>query len=273
MEKKYRKHAIFDRHTGWGLFLMMFGGLFLAQGVFGGLLSLLVMRTGLDFQTAFTVAGGFGGLILLALHYVWFSPEYNWGYKKENIAEGFKLLLPIVIYWVVNFTMYGFFAGRIPFGPVTLFELGSAVGAGITEEVVFRELPISYMARQWRDEKKIPLMVLIPGLVFGIVHLGNGIVTMNFGDHLIQALLSVLFGIFFAAVYVRTGKVFPVIFMHALHDVLVISGSYYTPELPDAVIWVWFIMEGLLAVYGLFLIRKEKRAEILALWDRKWNRA
>ena len=26
--------------------------------------------------------------------------------------------------------------------------------AGVTEEIAFRELPISYMARQWRDEKK-----------------------------------------------------------------------------------------------------------------------
>lgn len=27
-----------------------------------------------------------------------------------------------------------------------------------------------------------------------------------------------------------------------------------------------------LAVYGLYLIRKEKRPEIIALWDKKWNK-
>ena len=45
--------------------------------------------------------------------------------------------------------------------------------AGVTEEIAFRELPISYMARQWRDEKKIPLMVIIPGLAFGLTHITN----------------------------------------------------------------------------------------------------
>ena len=27
-----------------------------------------------------------------------------------------------------------------------------------------------------------------------------------------------------------------------------------------------------LAIYGFYLIRKSKRTEILALWNRKWNR-
>ena len=33
------------------------------------------------------------------------------------------------------------------------------------------------------------------------------------------------------------------------------------------------IIEGILAIYGMYLIRKEKRPEIIALWDRKWNRS
>ena len=45
--------------------------------------------------------------------------------------------------------------------------------AGVTEEIAFRELPISYMARQWRDEIEIPLMVIIPGTAFGLTHLSN----------------------------------------------------------------------------------------------------
>ncbi len=272
MEKKIRKHRIFDRHTGLGLFLMMIGGLFLSQVVLGGLLSLAVMRTGPDFRTSLTMTAGFGGLLLLAFHYFWFTPEYDWRYKKENIPAGFKLLLPILGYWAILFGMFGFFAGRIPFGPITLTQLCSAAGAGMTEEVVYRELPISYMARQWRDEKKIPLMVLIPGLVFGLVHLGNGLFTGNAADYLLQAVLCVFFGIFFSAVYLRTGKVLPVIVMHGLHDILVLSAASYTPELPDSVAVVWLVCEGALALYGLFLIRKEKRVQIMALWDRKWNR-
>ena len=82
--------------------------------------------------------------------------------------------------------------------------------AGVTEEIAFRELPISYMARQWRDEKKIPLMVIIPGTAFGLTHLSN-IVGSKPTDTLAQVALSMLFGIFFSAVYVRTGSIWAVL--------------------------------------------------------------
>ena len=60
---------------------------------------------------------------------------------------------------------------------------------------------------------------------------------------------------------------------HTLHDLLVSSAAVYTPELPDIVIAEWVIIEGILAIYGMYLIRKEKRPEIISLWDRKWNRS
>ena len=143
--------------------------------------------------------------------------------------------------------------------------------AGVTEEIAFRELPISYMARQWRDEKKIPLMVIIPGVAFGLIHLLN-IPGENPADTLVQALLSIFFGILFSAVYVRTGSIWAVLIVHTLHDLLSFSALYYTPELPDLVIVEWMIMGCFLAICGMYLIRKEKRPEIIALWDRKWNR-
>ena len=45
------------------------------------------------------------------------------------------------------------FAGRFPLGPVPLSSIGASLMAGISEEIAFRELPISYLARQWREEK------------------------------------------------------------------------------------------------------------------------
>ena len=37
-------------------------------------------------------------------------------------------------------------------------------------------------------------------------------------------------------------------------------------------IWGWMIVgQALLAIWGLYLIRKEKHPEIGALWNDKWN--
>ena len=143
--------------------------------------------------------------------------------------------------------------------------------AGVTEEIAFRELPISYMARQWRDEKKIPLMVIIPGTAFGLTHLSN-IVGSKPTDTLAQVVISIFFGVFFSAVYVRTGSIWAVLIGHTLHDLLVSSAAVYTPELPDIVIAEWAIILIILAAYGLYLVRKEKRSEIIEFWDRRWNR-
>ena len=55
------------------------------------------------------------------------------------------------------------FAGRFPLGPVPLSSIGVSLMAGISEEIAFRELPISYLARQWREEKLLPVYFLIYG--------------------------------------------------------------------------------------------------------------
>lgn len=269
---KIRKHKILDSHTFSGIFLLMYGGFFVMQFVIGVPLGFAVSKlTGAQTVSCVAFFAAVGGLIVLFFHFFRFSPEYNWKSSGSQTIAGLKLLWPILIYWIVLFSTFGFFAGRIPFGPLSFEGAASSLMAGVTEEVAFRELPISYMARQWRDEKKIPLMVIIPGFAFGLTHITN-ILGSKPTDTLAQVALSVLFGIFFSAVYVRTGSIWAVLIMHTLHDLLVFSATVYTPELPDMVIAELMIIEGILAIYGMYLIRKEKRPEIIALWDRKWNR-
>ena len=270
---KTRKHKILDNHTFLGIFLLMFGGFFLMQFVIGAPLGFAAMKlTGTSATSYVALFAAVGGLIVLFFHFFRFSPEYNWKTSFSQTVAGLKLLWPILIYWIVLFTTFGFFAGRIPFGPLSFEGAASSLMAGVTEEVAFRELPISYMARQWRDEKKIPLMVIIPGLAFGLIHITN-IFGSKPTDTLAQVVISIFFGVFFSAVYVRTGSIWAVLIGHTLHDLLVSSATVYTPELPDIVIAEFIIVEGILAIYAMYLIRKEKRPEIIALWDRKWNRS
>ena len=148
--------------------------------------------------------------------------------------------------------------------------------AGAGEEVAFREVGISYLARQWKDENKIILMAIIPAAAFSLIHLTNSVTDMDVVGVLEQMLLTFFLGVFFAAVYIRTGNIWPLILCHSLHDILLSSVSEKEPALgvqfPDWFVPALGVVEGLLLVCGLYMLRKSKRGEIIELWNRRWSR-
>jgi membrane protease YdiL (CAAX protease family) len=120
-------------------------------------------------------------------------------------------------------------------------------------------------------------MALIPAVVFSLTHLTNYGEMSSVGSLLSQVLLTVFFGIFTGAVYLRTGNIWPLIIAHSLHDILGFSTSagvvaMGVTEFPDWTTGYLFVIEAALAVCGLYMLRKSKRAEIIELWNRKWSR-
>ena len=86
----------------------------------------------------------------------------------------------------------------------------------------FREVGVPFLARQWKDENKIILMVIIPAAAFALTHVTN-IVSIGLSD------------------------------------------------VPDwSVTFIIVIGAGLL-ISALYMLRKSKRAEIIALWDKRWG--
>ena len=83
-------------------------------------------------------------------------------------------------------------------------------------------------------------------------------------------------GVFLSAVYIRTGNIWPLMLVHSLHDILLSSVSEKETalgvEFPDWFVPALGVVEGLLFVCGLYMLRKSKRAEIIALWNRRWSR-
>lgn len=81
-----------------------------------------------------------------------------------------------------------------------------------------------------------------------------------------------MLGIFFGAVYLRTGKIIPCILAHGVHDFLASAFEVNRhAEPPASVMVISAVCEAVLAVWGLYLIRKAKHPEIEALWDEKWQ--
>ncbi len=90
---------------------------------------------------------------------------------------------------------------------------------------------------------------------------------------LAQALLTFFMGVFLSAVYLRTGNICPLILCHSLHDILAFSASdNMVVEFPDWITTYIGAVEGSLLICGLYMLRRSKRAEIIALWDQRWSR-
>ena len=270
-EKKKREHKFLNKHTIAGVLLLMFGNFIVFNVAAGAVTGMIGGKS--------AVGAGviIGSIIALIIWFNFFKPEYKWKPEPGSWGRTCKLLLPIIGLWILMFGMFGVVAGGVPFGAIPLSTILMAIMAGASEEVIFREIGISYLARQWRDENKIILMAIIPAVVFSLTHLTNYGEMGSVGSLLSQVLLTVFFGIFTGAVYLRTGNIWPLIIAHSLHDILGFSTSagvvaMGVTEFPDWTTGYLFVIEAALAVCGLYMLRKSKRAEIIELWNRRWSR-
>jgi len=263
--------------------LMMFGYFYMAQIVLGCGLSIPMVilfssRTieeifddGPLVETAAMTGAIFASIILLFFYYHWFKPEYKW--KPRRTSLSWKLISPIMIYWFVFFGIaYTVVSGNFTFGIPTYDAVIFTVGAGVCEEISFRAIGISYMKRQLKGEKYILPILLFTSISFGLIHIANALMDGRVGIHAMQAVLASMLGIFFGAVYIRTGNIIPCIIAHGVHDFFVSAFEVNKhAELPVSAMVISAICEVLLAAWGLYLIRKAKRPEIEALWDEKWQ--
>lgn len=264
--------------------LMMFGYFFMSQTVCGFIVSVPVVLLFGDgtiddklkntalMENAATTTAIFASIALLFFYYHWFKPEFNRKIRKSLLS--WKLIMPILIYWIAYYGVtYTVVSGNFTFGIPTYSSAVAAVAAGVCEEIAFRAVGISYMKRQRKGEKHILPILLFTSVTFGLTHIINAIKGGNVGGHCIQALLATMLGIFFGAVYLRTGNILPCIVMHGLHDFLVSAfgvNRHFT-DMPNGAFAVSIVCEALLAGWGIYLVRKAKQPEIEALWDEKWQ--
>ena len=287
-EGKVRKHALSKNKSLVPVLLvtllMMFGYFYMAQAVLSFTISVPFVllfgsgtleekMTNTDLMTSVsTTVAIFASIGLLFFYYHWFQPEFNWKLCKRSLA--WKLIAPIVIYWVIYFGIaYTVLSGNFTFGIPAYSSAVATVAAGVGEEIAFRAVGISYMKRQRKGEKNILLVLLFTSLSFGLVHVTNAILSGNVAGGFIQSALAAMLGIFFGAVYLRTGNILPCIVVHGLHDFLVTAfgvNRHFT-SMPTGVFAISIVCELLLAIWGLYLVRKSKQPEIEALWDEKWQ--
>ena len=273
--KKAKEHKFLNKHTVLGALLLMFFNFVFIEFFVGTIAGIICGHAGIDKTTGLAAGSIIGSLLALIIWFRFFSPEYKWKPESGSWGKSFKLLIPFLIYWVILFSAFGVYAKGLPFGAISISALLTSIMAGAGEEVAFREVGISYLARQWKDENKIILMAIIPAAAFALTHVTN-IVTLSLPDVLKQALLTFFLGVFLGAVYIRTGNIWTIILGHSLHDIMAFSASEKLSmlglNLPDWSVTLLTVIEAGLLISGLYMLRKSMRAEIIALWDKRWSR-
>lgn len=232
---------------------------------------------------AYVAAGTLVGLLLgvlltAALYRLWFRPEFEGLLRGGKLGRGFLLGLFIAVYWALGMVLPILFTDRETSSKLTAEVIANASQAGFLEELCFRGLLLGSLLRVWKVDKRFLPAALVAGLVFGLAHGFNVLSGADPVQTVLQVLQTIVVGIFFSAVYIRCGNLWPLIFYHTLHDILAISLS---PEvnvngvITGVVTWLNYADLGaslILGVVGIWLLRREKTEEIRALWDQKWKK-
>ncbi|MBR4200765.1 MAG: CPBP family intramembrane metalloprotease [Oscillospiraceae bacterium] len=270
-----KPHPFFDKHTVICTILMIIGSYILVMfpaSVFMGVLCFVLRIT--DIQSVLFLGVVPMALLVLLVYRLWFRPEFR-GILFSGFFKTLRFAAAMPVFWLV-LCLPDLLNGNYP-QTFNLQVLSLGLTAGFSEEVVFRGLPLSYLKRQLRSEKQVPLIVFVTGGIFGLVHVSNILFGASVSASLVQGVATSCIGIFLGAVFIRGGNVFVPILLHSLHDMFVLSfqaadevSVTIEREAETADIFSVLICLGL-AIFGLFLIRKSKRSEICRLWAGKWS--
>lgn len=215
-------------------------------------------------------------VLFLIAYTKWFAPEFKGVLKTSAFATGIifvwlPFLFKLVGSYILNVVDYGFY-----FKP-TMLALAMAIAAGFFEETIFRGVTVPIGMRYIRSEKRVSIIVLFTALVFGLLHVGNIINGASVAMGLIQGIATIFAGVLFVAVFLRTGNILIPILMHGVYDYMCfvtdasLENGIMTAETVTTGLILAVLVDIIAGIWGLYLIRPAKRAEIFAIWNDKWG--
>lgn len=271
LEQGKKRHRIFDHKVLSSI--LPFVIFFVASNV--AVIPLVVMGMGTDAPTlnfATSVLSIIISLVMAVIFLAIFRDEFD-GFFGWTTA-GLALVAPTVSLVLINLLDTDF----SHINPL-FYALILSLSPGLSEELLFRAIPSGNWMRVSGEERDILPTVIVSSLIFGLFHGLNALVGAALSSTLFQIFYAFCLGFAFDAVYLRTGSILPTVIVHTLIDLSYMlfadpnAGALITEELTiDFGFWFTVALSIGFVVWGLYLIRAEKRPEIVKLWDRKWSR-
>ena len=213
------------------------------------------------------------GILCLLAQKWWFAPAFKGVFRTEIPLRKIGLLcvpflIQLLLSWLLNVMDHGLFFRA------TALSVVMALSAGFGEEVMFRGLSIPIGMRYLKGKNKILTVALVSSVVFGLSHLGNAMGGNAIG--IVQGIATIGSGLFYAAVFLRTGSIMVPIIMHALYDWMYFAtnpalqnGNMAAMGVTTAVI-ISCVIDLSMGVVGYWLIRPAVREKIEVVWQKKW---
>ena len=143
--------------------------------------------------------------------------------------------------------------------------LGSALLAGLAEEIFFRGIIISYLITRFSEKQKCNLFVLfVSSILFAVLHLLN----LHFDfvkiiDSLQQILAAFCFGIFLGSLYLKTGHLWPCVLIHFSWDFYIfisnsILSGFESTKMKTLTLIIYLLFDVFMGVFGYLMIKKGK---------------
>ena len=201
---------------------------------------------GFDNELAMAVGRILAGLVLLII--------FRSCLKNGKQFSGFLIMLPALGFALWNVANH--FLTKGDFNPLTPEILILGLAPAIFEEVVFRGIFIDNLKKSGKSDMAA---LLISALFFGLIHMTNA-VNGNIPQALVQTGYSIVVGLVFGAIYIRTGDLLSVMIAHAAIDITnqIFAAASNTPV---PLIIAFIVVLAAEAAYAFVLVSKGKPAE------------
>lgn len=203
--------------------------------------------------------------ISLVLGFVFLSAVVAFlGWRRDAGVTPVRNTKSLLVLWLPVLFIVGFFAVALLLGlppaQTFLFVGLNTLLVGISEELAFRGILFSGARSVLRPIGAITLT----SILFGAVHVLNGVTTGNWGAAAVQATAAAMSGLLFIAILIRTGSIIPAMIVHWLWDfgIFVVGnhgGHHAAPATPadpgliSVLGPILFVLPNFL--FGLWLLR------------------
>lgn len=208
--------------------LMIFLFVIITEGIIWGYGGSLLYTSITNFPQGDLVISEAVLAIMVLIVMLIFKNSYVFTQKKEKLGTSLYYGLFYLIGAGFYTIMSGVIAGGLFSGPLTIVNL--VIGCllvGICEEFLCRGWLLNEFLERFGDTKKgIWYSIIISGIIFGLMHLGN-IFTVHQGviTTIMQVINAMGSGILFGLIYYKTKNIWSVIILHGLWDFSVFLGD------------------------------------------------